>query len=228
MTNRELNYFSEGYILGRKKSGGANIQPLTVTENKEYNAADYGCDGFNPVTGNVPSAAVVESITITANGTYTAPSGIDGYNPVIVSVSDPRIDDIKKYIKDFPSDTADAIGTITGTFSGCSEVGENHSYYYTAMYTQFSEDKQFGGLDDAYLVEVKIYQDGKLFNTIGTRIPARSSQDNLYSAGMDNFAKNFYWEKSDDGNSIRFNYHYFSIGSWGSYNLFRNTGWYTL
>ena len=34
--------------------GGANIQPLTVTENKEYNASDYGCDGFEPVVVNVP------------------------------------------------------------------------------------------------------------------------------------------------------------------------------
>ena len=62
--------------------GGANIQPLTVTENKEYNAADYGCDGFNPVLVNVPAA--VKSITITKNGTYTPPAGYDGYNPVIV------------------------------------------------------------------------------------------------------------------------------------------------
>ena len=82
MTNRELNYLSEGYILGRKKGGGANIQPLTVTENKEYNAADYGCDGFQPVLVNVPAA--VKSITITKNGTYTPPAGYDGYNPVIV------------------------------------------------------------------------------------------------------------------------------------------------
>ena len=56
MTNRELNYLSEGYILGRKKGGSANIQPLTVTENKEYNASDYGCDGFNPVLVNVPAS----------------------------------------------------------------------------------------------------------------------------------------------------------------------------
>ena len=62
--------------------GGGIIQPLAVTENKEYNAADYGCDGFQPVLVNVPAA--VKSITITKNGTYTPPAGYDGYNPVIV------------------------------------------------------------------------------------------------------------------------------------------------
>lgn len=76
--------FIAGYLLGLEGGGGANIQPLSVTENKEYNAADYGCDGFNPVLVNVRTAAVVKSITITSNGTYIPPAGIDGYNPVIV------------------------------------------------------------------------------------------------------------------------------------------------
>lgn len=30
--------------------------------------------------------AVIQSLTIAANGTYTAPSGIDGYSPVVVNV----------------------------------------------------------------------------------------------------------------------------------------------
>ena len=47
--------FIAGYLLGLGEGGGANIQPLTVTENKEYNASDYGCDGFNPVVVNVPA-----------------------------------------------------------------------------------------------------------------------------------------------------------------------------
>lgn len=49
--------FIAGYLLGLEGGGGANIQPLSVTENKEYNAADYGCDGFNPVVVNVPSGS---------------------------------------------------------------------------------------------------------------------------------------------------------------------------
>lgn len=66
-------------------AGSGNIQPLSVTENGKYNAADYGCDGFEPVLVNVAvPEPVIQSKTITKNGTYTAPEGVDGYSPVIV------------------------------------------------------------------------------------------------------------------------------------------------
>ena len=51
MTNRELDCFSEGYILGRNKAG--NLKPLQVTENGIYYPADYKCGGFNKVEVNV-------------------------------------------------------------------------------------------------------------------------------------------------------------------------------
>ena len=228
---------------------GKVIETLQVSKNGVYNAS-AGVDGYSPVIVGGPDKyeegqadgekkgkedakaelqSKIQSLTVAKNGTYSAASyNLIGFDPVIVNVSDPRIDDITKYIEDFPGDVADTIGTITGTYPGCSEVGENHSYYYTAMYTKFSEDTKFGGANDAYIVDIKIYQDGKLFQTFTTRIPARSSQDNLYSAGMDNFAKNFYWEKSDDGNSIRLRYHYFSLGSWSSYNQFNSSSYFDL
>lgn len=31
-------------------------------------------------------APIIEALSITANGTYTAPSGVDGYSPVTVNV----------------------------------------------------------------------------------------------------------------------------------------------
>ena len=31
-------------------------------------------------------APVIEALSVTANGTYTAPSGVDGYSPVTVNV----------------------------------------------------------------------------------------------------------------------------------------------
>lgn len=107
--------FAEAAMI-MMSGGGANIQPLSVTENKEYNAADYECDGFNPVDVNVPDrydkgykdgydegykdgydegyadgeAAVkakIQSKTITKNGTYyAADDGLDGFDPVNVNV----------------------------------------------------------------------------------------------------------------------------------------------
>lgn len=105
--------FAEAAMI-MMSGGGANIQPLAVTENKEYNAADYGYDGFNPVNVNVPDrydegykdgyndgynegytdgeAAVkakIQSKTITKNGTYYASDdGLDGFDPVNVNVPD--------------------------------------------------------------------------------------------------------------------------------------------
>ena len=240
--------FAEAAMI-MMSGGNGIIKSLTATKNGVYNTP-AGVDGYNPVLVNVADryeegyqkgytdgekdgeAAVkakIQSKTITENGTYSAADAkLDGFDPVIVNVSDTRIDDITKYIEDFPSDTADTIGTITGTYPGCAEVGENHSYHYTAMYTKFSEDTQFGGANDGYIVDIKIYQDGKLVQTITTRIPARSSQDTKYNAGMDTFAKNFYWEISESGDSIRLRYHYFSLGSWHSYNQFNSSSYFDL
>ena len=47
---------SEGYVgyspLKVNVPTGANIIPLTITVPGTYNAADYGCDGFNPVVSD--------------------------------------------------------------------------------------------------------------------------------------------------------------------------------
>ena len=73
--------FAEAAMI-MMSGGGANIQPLTVTQNGQYNAPE-GVSGYTPVIVNVPKN--IRSIIITRNGTYTAPAGVDGYNPVIVN-----------------------------------------------------------------------------------------------------------------------------------------------
>ena len=98
--------FAEAAMI-MMSGGGANIQPLTVTQNGRYNAP-AGVDGYNPVDVNVPDrydeghkdgydegyvdgeAAVkakIQSRTITKNGTYyAADDGLDGFDPVIVNI----------------------------------------------------------------------------------------------------------------------------------------------
>ena len=100
--------FAEAAMI-MMSGGGANIQPLTVTQNGRYNAP-AGVDGYNPVDANVPDrydeghkdgydegyvdgeAAVkakIQSKTITKNGTYYASDdGLDGFDPVNVNVPD--------------------------------------------------------------------------------------------------------------------------------------------
>ena len=64
----------------------ANLKTKYITENGKYIAADDGCDGYSEVYVDVPSdPPVIQSLTVTRNGVYTAPEGVDGYNPVIVN-----------------------------------------------------------------------------------------------------------------------------------------------
>lgn len=55
-----------------------------VAQGKIFLAADG-----TPTSGTASGGggAVIEALSVTANGTYTAPSGVDGYSPVTVNVS---------------------------------------------------------------------------------------------------------------------------------------------
>lgn len=54
-----------------------------------------------------PAVPVIESLTVTANGTYTAPDGTDGYSPVNVKVPD-------KYDKGYSDGFSKAMDIISG------------------------------------------------------------------------------------------------------------------
>lgn len=76
-------------------NAGGNIEALNVqvTENGTRTIeASSGVDGYSPITieTNVPiPEPELDSITITENGTYTPPSGVDGFNEVNVDVITP-------------------------------------------------------------------------------------------------------------------------------------------
>ena len=139
--------FIAGYLLGLEEGSGANIQPLTITENKEYNAADYGCDGFNPVVVNVPdrydegyeaAKAKIIPLTITHGGTYYAEHyGALGYNPVNAEILNRLENYLNKIIQtadDFNETgngtmddvNPDDLGTVTGSLFGARTVKEVH------------------------------------------------------------------------------------------------------
>ena len=74
----------------------------------------------NGATGGGGEPAVIESIDITANGTYTAPTGVDGYSPVNVAVPE-VIKEVEKIVEvKIPPVLEDKNIASNGTFSASS------------------------------------------------------------------------------------------------------------
>ena len=66
----------------------ASMTGLSVISNGEYNPSEYGVDGFSQVTVSVPVPSfVTETLSVSANGTYTPGVGVDGFSQVTVNVS---------------------------------------------------------------------------------------------------------------------------------------------
>ena len=72
------------------KYKGNTIASITTDSSKTLKTSGKYCEG-DIVVENVQDGGgadpVINSLTITENGTYTAPSGVDGYSPVTVNVS---------------------------------------------------------------------------------------------------------------------------------------------
>ena len=72
---------------------GNQLAPATTATQAKYSASvtvKDKIDELNTRIDNLPSGGgTIEPLTVTANGTYTAPSGVDGYNPVNVAVGLP-------------------------------------------------------------------------------------------------------------------------------------------
>lgn len=69
---------------------------------------------FNPIVGGSPT---IEALTVTENGTYTAPEGVDGYSPVTVNVANTRLE--FTYSGSFTDERdKDGLGDVTFNTSG--------------------------------------------------------------------------------------------------------------
>lgn len=79
-----------GEVTGNRPftPAGINLKPVTITENGEYNPADFDADGFSWVDVDVEGQAepVLEPLVCNYNGTFTPPEGVDGFNSVTTNI----------------------------------------------------------------------------------------------------------------------------------------------
>ena len=104
-----------------------NVEVEAGTSYRLYTAGKY-CDRDIVVTAKgAASEPIIQPLEVTENGTYTAPSGVDGYSPVTVNVagSGGGGDDVAgaivdKTVKEFISNNASSIGEYS--FRGCAKL----------------------------------------------------------------------------------------------------------
>ena len=74
--------------IPKEGSGTASFVYEEGTKQITENGTGIDVSGYASVDVAVPSSSpVIQSLSVTQNGEYTAPSGVDGYSPVTVNVS---------------------------------------------------------------------------------------------------------------------------------------------
>ena len=74
--------------IPKEGSGTASFVYEDGTKQITENGSNIDVSGYAAVDVAVPgSQPVIQPLSVTQNGTYTAPSGVDGYSPVTVNVS---------------------------------------------------------------------------------------------------------------------------------------------
>lgn len=103
----------EGKVVKNGALVAQTARAAAITENGTYDTTEN-----NEVTVYISgSSAVVQPLSVTQNGTYNPPSGVDGYAPVTVNVPSGGSSDVEYW------DLSDSlIGTLRGIISTASNV----------------------------------------------------------------------------------------------------------
>ena len=130
----------------REKTGKTDKLTLDEMPN-EIASIETGGGGTTPVN------PIIEPLAVTANGTYTVPSGVDGYSPVTVKVPIPD-----GYIQ--PN------GTLDVTKNGTHDVAEYASVNVTVAGSTNTESEEVAGLLGNTMTEL----DNSIVTSLRTRV----------------------------------------------------------
>lgn len=185
--------YDEGYQKGVEDGKNSFIiSPLSVTANGIYTAADYSCDGFDPVNVSVP----------------TKEKELQDLEDYFKSKYPDEADNIDTILGD-------------AEFCKAEVEGAKYSFTYRAVRGKFN-DSIYGKDCDTYAVTIYVTRsDGKEYKrttTINALTSQGASGKNPPLYGCDDFSKCFFWSYKEGSQYVYLNYRYSSYGSWSSYD----------
>lgn len=177
-----------------------DAQPSDVVSGVTF-SSEHGFQkvGTHSCDGSSISEPVIEPLTITSNGTYTAPSGVDGYSPITVNVA--------------------SSGTSTGE-TPTPVITVSSSGLITATAGTKSATKQLSVSDDSDFKAANIKSGVNIFGITGTL--STSSDDGSQNDGSieaSSLSDIHYWTKTGSTETTGYSYEevYNSSGAYISY-----------
>lgn len=113
---------------------GNQIAPATTATQAKYDANNTVKDKIDELNTRIDQLVTgnVEPLSVTENGTYTAPEGLDGYNPVTVNVGEPDEKIVVDF--DFTQKEYDLVRSINPESASASDKAIFRPYLYNASY----------------------------------------------------------------------------------------------
>ena len=134
----------EAITREEKLLSGQQLEPITRKELFLAKAAGMDVQTPEPITreeiflsqisgGGGSAPAVIEPLSVTANGTYNPPEGVDGYSPVTVSVArDDQTDMVDQWEKAISG--SNALPSLKQLPSRLTKIRDYAFYYCTNLY----------------------------------------------------------------------------------------------